>query len=294
MIIVKLIGGLGNQMFQYAAGRHLAHLRNTALKLDLSFLNADAKGAYTKREYELGVFDLTPSFADPAEVEVFKKLAQNRYRRFLFRKFPSLFKWAYMSEGGLHYHSELLNCPANTYVEGFWQSEKYFKGVEAIIRKDFNFRTPPTGLNLDLAQKIKSVESVSLHIRRGDYVSDPNAHSFHGTCPPSYYVSGVERIKQSAKNIELFIFSDDAEWCRKNIVFDLPCTYIDHNSGNKSYEDMRLMSLCKHNIIANSSFSWWGAWLNSNVNKMVIAPKRWFNDPSQQPESIYPENWIKL
>jgi hypothetical protein len=288
------MGGLGNQMFQYAAGRHLAHVHNTELKLDLSFLEADSKGAYTQRHYDLGVFTLTGNFSKTDETESFKKSFNNRYKRFLFRKLPFLFGKAYITESGKNYHTAFLSYPKDTYLSGFWQSEKYFSPIENIIRADFNFKTPPSGLNKELSEKIKSTESVSLHIRRGDYVVNEAVQSYHGVCSPSYYKEGVSKIKAKHKNLELFIFSDDAKWCKQNLVFDLPCTYIEHNPGEKSFEDMRLMSLCKHNIIANSSFSWWGAWLNANPAKIVVAPAKWVSDPADQSEDIFPPNWIKL
>jgi hypothetical protein len=294
MIVVKLMGGLGNQMFQYAAGRSLAHIHKTDLKLDLSFLNADTKGAYTKREYALQIFTLDTNFANSEEVNRFKKLCENRYRRFLFRKLPFLFNRAYITESGAGFHQEFFGYPVHTYLDGFWQSENYFSGIEDIVHNDFNLKQPLQGLNKDLADKITHVNSVSMHIRRGDYVMNESVLNFHGVCPPAYYKEGLEIIKQKEKNIELFVFSDDAAWCKQNLLFDLPCTYIDHNQGDKSFEDMRLMSFCKHNIIANSSFSWWGAWLNKNAGKTVIAPKKWFNDPKVQSPDIYPLNWIKI
>lgn len=293
MIVVKLMGGLGNQMFQYAAGRRLSNLRNTGLKLDLSFLNADTKGAYTKRDYALDVFSIKENFATEEEVISYRRLFQSRYRRFIYRKMPFLFSKAYITESGNKYHKNFINYPANTYLEGFWQSDKYFSGIENTIRNDFSFKDPPKGLNKELADKISNGRSVSLHVRRGDYIINESVKSYHGVCPPSYYMAGLERIKQKEKDPELFIFSDDAEWCRQNLVFDHPTTYIDHNKGEKSFEDMRLMSLCKHNIIANSSFSWWGAWLNKNPDKIVIAPKEWFADPANRSEDIYPKNWLR-
>ncbi|MGZ3865824.1 MAG: alpha-1,2-fucosyltransferase [Bacteroidia bacterium] len=292
MIIVKLMGGLGNQMFQYAAGRYLAHLRDTELKLDLSFLEAEAK-SYTKREFELDIFNIKADRASTDETNTFKKFFSNRYRRFLFRKFPFLFSKAYITESGNHFRPEFLNYPKDTYLEGFWQSEKYFKGISDLIRADFSFKEPLSGLNRELADKINLVQSVSLHVRRGDYIINEQVQNYHGVCSPAYYKEGVAKIQSQIKNPELFIFSDDSEWCKQNLIFDLPCTYIDHNTGKKSFEDMRLMSLCKHNIIANSSFSWWGAWLNKNTEKIVIIPKKWFNDPTHRSEDIYPEKWIR-
>jgi len=294
MIIVKLMGGLGNQLFQYAAGKSLAHLRNTVLKTDLSFLEADTKGAYTKRNYELGVFALENKFATKSKVAPFLEKGKSRLARVAGRLFPSFSDKMYAAESGHDYQTGFINFPADTYLDGFWQSEKYFAGIEEIIRKDFTFKTAPEGKNLELANKIKSVNALSLHVRRGDYVKNKAVMEFHGTCSPEYYAKSVKYISAKIKDLHLFIFSDDADWCRQNLVFDLPSTYIDHNTGDKSYEDMRLMSLCKHHIIANSSFSWWGAWLNPSKEKIVIAPAKWFAAADHQANDIYPSTWIKL
>jgi len=294
MIIVKLMGGLGNQMFQYAAGKSLAHLRNTALKTDLSFLEADTKGAYTKRNYELGIFKLENKFVTKSEIAPFVEKGKSRLARVVGRLLPALSNKMYAAESGHDYQAGFINFPAEAYLDGFWQSEKYFSSIAEIIRKDFTFKYPPEGLNLDLASKIGSVNSVSLHVRRGDYVKNQAVLEFHGTCSPEYYKKGVKHISDKIKDMHLFIFSDDTDWCRQNLVFDLPCTYIDHNTGAKSYEDMRLMSLCKHHIIANSSFSWWGAWLNPSKEKIVIAPEKWFATADHKAKDIYPSAWIKL
>lgn len=292
MIIAKLMGGLGNQMFQYAAGRSLAHSRNTQLKLDLSFLNADTKGAYTKREYELGAFSMEPVFASPDDLAPFAEKRKNKITRILSRLVPS--KNLYVSERGHNYQESFMDFPENTYLDGFWQSEKYFLGIAELIRKDFCFKTAPEGKNLELAERIKKTDSVSLHIRRGDYVRNKAVLEFHGVCQPAYYYAGLKHIQQQSKVSELFIFSDDSEWCRQNLAFDVPCTYVAHNTGAASFEDMRLMSLCRHHVIANSSFSWWGAWLDAREDKVVVAPQKWFAQPGMETKDIYPPTWIRL
>lgn len=291
MIIVKLIGGLGNQMFQYAAGRRLAALHNTSLKIDLSQLKADPNGAYTKRHFELDIFSFVPEFATETDVAPFLKFTRSRVRRVLFRELPFLFSTAYIAESGKDYSPSFEKYPVNTYLDGFWQNEKYFMPVESLIRSEFSFRAPLSGANNDVAQKIQSSNAISLHIRRGDYITNKNANSFHGVCSPEYYQKAVDLLAKKEGDLQLFIFSDDSAWCKDNLHFNYPTTYIDHNTGSNSYLDMQLMGLCKHNVIANSSFSWWGAWLNANKNKTIIAPKNWF---AGQTDSICPPNWIRL
>jgi hypothetical protein len=142
-----------------------------------------------------------------------------------------------------------------------------------------------------LLKRVSSNNSVSVHIRRGDYVSNPHASKFHGTKGLDYYEKAVERIAETVKNPELFVISDDIEWCKENLRLPYKTTHIDGNAG---FEDMHIMSHCAHNIIANSSFSWWAAWLNTNPDKVVIAPKKWFNDESINTEDVVPKTWIRL
>jgi hypothetical protein len=292
MIIVKLMGGLGNQMFQYAIGRNLSALHKTDLKLDLSFLKIDPKGTYTKRNFELEIFNIKAGIASEKDCAPFLRRAGNKYIRTIQRKLPVIFNKTYIAESGHFYHKEFMSYPREAYLDGFWQSEKYFKASEKLIREDFTFKKELGGLNRELAEKIAGVNSISMHVRRGDYVMNEQVLAYHGVCGVEYYRNALEAINEKNTKPELFIFSDDSEWCRQNLKFDANCVYVDHNKGDQSYIDMQLMSLCKHNIIANSSFSWWGAWLNANPDKKVVAPAKWFNDPNAQTPDIYPESWI--
>jgi hypothetical protein len=149
--------------------------------------------------------------------------------------------------------------------------------------------------NEEMAHRIGGEESaVSIHVRRGDYVSDAGTNRFHGTCSVDYYHDAVDRISGFAPASHFFVFSDGIDWAKENLRLRQPVTYVDFNDGEKNYEDLRLMSLCKHHIIANSSFSWWGAWLNPNPDKIVIAPKKWFNDPSINTDDLIPNSWLRL
>ncbi len=292
MIIVKLTGGLGNQMFQYAAGRALAQLHHTELKLDKSYLEKDPKNAYTKREFELDIFSAPLNFVSAAETIKFLKHAENKIYRELYRRFPYLFKSIYAAENAHAYAANFKKYGPNAYLEGYWQSEKYFREIAGTIRKDFSFKAAPDEVNSKLLEKIDNCPSVSLHVRRGDYLTNAAEGTYHDACSTNYYKQAVELLSKNMESLQLFIFSDDIAWCKNSLSFNYPTIYINHNSGKASFEDMRLMSSCKHNIIANSSFSWWAAWLNKNENKQVIAPKNWFRKATNP--DIYPENWIQL
>jgi hypothetical protein len=293
MIIVKLIGGLGNQLFQYAAGRYLSHVHQTDLLLDTSFLNINPDGAYTKRNLELGVFNIDLKIATEADIKKFRIKQSNKISREFQRTLPILYTNLYAAESGVLYQKQFLNFPKNTYLDGFWQCEKYFKSIESVLVNELKPRIPLNEANKYWLTKIQSCESVSIHVRRGDYVSDKTAQSHHGVCSLDYYSQAVELIQKTHKLIEVFVFSDDLDWCKQNLKFT-NTHFVDANQTENFHLDMVLMSHCKHNIIANSSFSWWGAWLNRNKQKIVIAPKQWFSNQSINIQDLIPEQWIKM
>ena len=291
MIIVKLIGGLGNQMFQYATGRSLAVKHKTVLKLDLSFLlDRTPRENFTYRTYELDVFNIQGNIASPSEINRFVPNGINIFN-YIKRKLKLT---KVITESHLNSYEDVLSAPDNSYLDGYWQSEKYFKDIRGIIRSDFSLKPEATSINQEFAKKISSCNSVSLHIRRGDYVSNTEINKFHGVLTLEYYLKSVIKIADCAENPHFFIFSDDHDWAKEHLNFGYPLTFITHNSVENSYEDLRLMSLCKHNIIANSSFSWWGAWLNENPAKIVVAPRKWFNDSSKNTNDLIPNSWIRI
>lgn len=296
MIIVKLMGGLGNQMFQYAAAKRLAWRHGTSLNLDLSFLESKQTGG-TPRRFQLEHLNIIAqkasrmeialmtgkgnSFLETAAVQILQKTGFTKHN-------PNICR-----ETHFHFDPEILALPDNTYLEGYWQSEKYFKGIGAIIRSEFTVKSPLSEKNLALAEIIQATNSVSVHVRRGDYVTDEKTNASHGVCNPDYYLECESRIGHTVNNPHLFVFSDDSEWVIENIRFKHPVTYVSHNSC-EAYQDLRLMSLCKHNIIANSSFSWWGAWLSAHTDKIILVPEKWFNDASLDTRDLIPESWIKV
>jgi len=292
MIIVKLMGGLGNQMFQYAAARALSWRHGVALKLDLTFLESEQVGN-TPRTFELDHLCISAEKASRWEVCKMNGCGTNT----LFKACARLYQMAAGStcyrEQNFNFDPYVLTLPDNVYLEGYWQSENYFVEIKEIVRKELSVKEPLTGKNLDLADEIRSVNAVSLHVRRGDYVHDAKTCMMHGVCDREYYQRAEDRITQTLKTPHFFIFSDDPEWVVDNIKPRHPARYICHNSG-EPYEDLRLMSLCRHHVIANSSFSWWGAWLSNDPDKLVIAPDRWFNNPSINTSDLTPADWQRL
>ena len=295
MIISQLTGGLGNQMFQYALGRVLSLQKNAELKLDTSTFSAIA-GVDTPREYELDVFKIPIEVANEVECKKLGKpnpyiLILNCYLHTKLNPYPK----SLIQEGSHRYHPEIFDHAGDVYLSGYWQTEKYYKGYEKVIRQDFSRRAGPISpKNKLLRHQIEGCTSVSVHVRRGDYVTNAAANAFHGTCDVGYYRHAMKYIEQYVKNPTYFVFSDDAEWAARHIVNSHKTVYISHNTGHDAHEDMRLMASCHHNIIANSSFSWWGAWLNDNPGKIVIAPKQWFRDKKTSTKDLIPSLWVRL
>jgi hypothetical protein len=290
MIYTKLIGGLGNQMFQYAVGRHLAKKHGTSLILDASGYENQTAGD-TPREYELGSFKHLGTVAGAEELRKIR-IATNpsAIDKMLIRKSGL----NVIREEGFPFQPAVLDAPDDSYLIGYWQTEKYFADIREELLKDFTLANEPDEANRKTAEAIASCVAVSLHVRRGDYVTNENAAKFHGMTTLDYYREAIATMAEKVKKPHFFVFSDDPEWCQKNLKSDHPMTYVTNNAGDKGYEDMRLMRQCQHHIIANSSFSWWGAWLNPSRGKVVIAPGHWFNDTSVDTKDIYAQGWIKI
>lgn len=290
MVITRLIGGLGNQMFQYAAGRSLALRHSSEFKLDVTAL-----GRSESRRYELDSYTIAASVAAPEELVAFegvsgmwRKCAEQLLDHVLGRS-----SMRHYREPHFHFDPGLAKQRPPVLIDGYWQSERYFKDVAETIRAELTPRDPLEPANAATAAEIDRVEAVSVHVRRGDYVSNARTNAYHGTCPLDYYRRAVEYIKARTSKPHLFVFSDDTAWTCANLRSDLPTTYIDANP-NRGFRDMQLMSRCRHHIIANSSFSWWGAWLNPSPHKIVVAPRRWFAGSANDTCDLLPADWVRL
>jgi len=294
LIIVKLMGGLGNQMFQYAAARRLAHHHGVELKLDLSFLEENTE-VITRRKYELGHLNITAAIATRAEVAEYTRKPRHVLARILDRctgrteSLPS-----YIREASFDFWPGLLEAPDNSYLDGYWQSDRYFRDIGGLLREEFQVVTAQDQWNKEMVERITGENAVSLHVRRGDYVSDKATSEFHGTCSLKYYHDAVTAVTGSLPSPTFFVFSDDQAWVKANLGLPKGTVYMDHNPPDKGCEDLRLMKLCRHFIIANSSFSWWGAWLGNAPEKMVIAPRNWFNSPGMNTDDLLPVSWCRL
>jgi hypothetical protein len=296
MIIVKLMGGLGNQMFQYALGRHLSEIHKVTLKFDQHFLiDRTPRPDFTYRDYELGIFKINESFASVGEV---RRFCPRGFWPRLWLKLNLIFtnKEIKKEEQDRYYpfDASVLKAGSNTYLDGFWQSGEYFKDISDILKKEFQFKESPHANIISYLDKIKGSNSISIHIRRGDYVTSKSISNYHGVCSLDYYNNSVKYVAEKIDHPEFFVFSDDIEWAKQNLKINFPHLFIQNDRSVPAYEDMRLMTACKHNIIANSSFSWWAAWLNNNPEKIVVAPLKWFVDPTYNVDNLVPANWVKI
>lgn len=292
MIIVRIIGGLGNQMFQYAAGRALSLSRGQTIRVDIS----DFDGYALHQGFELQrIFDCQAQIASAADVRgMLGWRAAPMARRLLARPgFAMLRGRNFVVEPHFNYWPGIRDVSEDVYLQGYWQSEKYFLGAADAIRADFAFRQPMSEADAAVADRIGRCPAVSLHVRRGDYVSDPKTRAVLGPCSLDYYRAASRYIAGRIDAPAFFVFSDDIPWVRDNLDIGFPCHYIDHNRGADSFNDMRLMSLCRHHIVANSSFSWWGAWLNPRLDKIVVAPRKWFAR-GDRVDSLFPDSWVTL
>lgn len=297
MICIELFGGLGNQMFQYAFGAALAETRNTNLVLDTTSLDHPTEvDGTTPRLYGLNIF---PNIIAPKVSGNDLKKAKPLYLRmlnYLVYKLTGngIRHSQYYIQNAFFYDEKIARISKQCYVTGYWQSYKYLLSCDALIRSHFQFPVIKDEDNLRFIEQIESTESVSIHIRRSDYLKAYNLET-HGICSLSYYQSAIDYISKKITNPVFFIFSDDMDWVVENIGIQYPHFYVNHNRGQDSYRDMQLMAACKHNIIANSSFSWWGGWLNDTPAKIIVAPAKWFNNKKGFVYSdLVPPTWISL
>jgi len=293
MVVSRLKGGLGNQLFQYAIGRQIAYKQDCELKLDLSYFTNQVN--VTPREYKLGFFSIKADIATPKDIsKVLGSPLIRSLRRRCWKWGIDIFKWNQKDENGFEFQPELLNYKGSVLMNGYWQNDDYFSEIRDVILTEITLKSENlTSLYIENINDIEQSDSVSIHIRRGDYVTNKVSSIFF-VCPLEYYIDAITYIKKRVSKPKFYIFSDDLDWCKDNLDIELIGNDAQFVSGYQDYEDLWLMSKCKHQIIANSSFSWWAAWLNKNTNKIVIAPENWFKNADLQNQHIVPTDWLRL
>jgi len=289
MVLVELAGGLGNQMFQYAFGRSIAIRNNTDLYFDLRFLeNKNQQSDFTYRDYALNIFKLRAEVLTEENYLKADRLKKSVRSKFFRKTIPM---WSnYIKEDSKRYHPNYKKASNNTYLKGYWQNPRYFRHLVKDLRKEFEFPTIKSPVTKDLEYLIKSnSKSVSVHVRRGDYT---NILANLLACDTNYYTRAIDYIDQQVSEAKYFFFSDDIDWVKENLSIPDGSLFVDQSYTKKDFEDMYLMTQCHHHIIANSSFSWWGAWLSEYSNKTVVAPKNW--DGRRKSVDIIESNWKLL
>jgi hypothetical protein len=285
MIVSQINGGVGNQMFQYAAGKTLACLNNTILKLDVSEFDEHKLRSFDLFSFEANIISATKSdINDLLPSTNFEKASQY---------FLPLKKRTYYREKAFSFDDKVLRLGKNVFLKGYFQSEKYFLPAKNIIRKDFTLKTDIINHLKEFGFQLRNQTSVSIHVRRGDFSKDPEIAEYHGTLEKDYYNSAIDLVTSKVSAPVCYLFSDDIDWVKQNLVID-GAIYVSNTITKNHIEDLYLMSQCRHNIIANSSFSWWGAWLNDNPRKVVVAPEKWFNKGPKDTQDIIPAEWYKL
>lgn len=292
MIIVRLSGGMGNQMFQYAMGRALSIRNKTMLGLDLhDLLDRTPRPGFMFRDYDLDLFTIAAEVIPQSGVPFW-------YRSWGTGKialYTTLFRRKFFGgkgrEKGFKLDLGILSLGPDTYLDGYWQSYKYFESIADVIRRDFTLQNSLSLPIQALQREIEAKNAVCLHVRRGDYVGN----SFHETVFKDYYDQALAILTSKTSIEHIYIFSDDIAWCRDNLTFPFPVTFVgDEYAGERASGHLALMRACSHFIIPNSSFSWWAAWLSVRPDKIVIAPKKWFTDESIDTSDRIPEDWIRI
>ena len=294
MVIVRLSCGLGNQMFQYAFGRSLAILNQTELKLDLTHYRE-----FEGRSFALDIFNINAGVASVDAIVSISGCTPGTRKKGLCKHLDRFLRFLnpkdhrrIIRERHFHFDPHALEVRGNIYImEGYWQSPRYFEAISDIIRKEFSFKNPPDTRNARLLEEMAATESVAVHVRRGDYVG----HSrFDHEGILAYYRKCAEELSSTVKEPLFYVFSDDPIWTRANLTLKGDVVFVDHNCGMQDHEDLRLMSGCKHQIITNSTFSWWGAWLNVYPRKLVYVPRPWYKGTGRDCRDIAPKLWKRM
>ena len=287
MIIVRIIGGLGNQMFQYAAARALALETGLEVKIDTTWYDEKRFAGDSPREFGLDAFDVKLPKATKEEVTALKGLSYQA------RKYAAKVRRRLVGEN-FGFDPAFFATPDGTYLEGYWQSAAYFEKHAAVIREDFQLSRGFGTIGEALADEIGSGEdAVSIHVRRGDYVSNSKVSRTYGVLGQEYYAAAAARVAKEVPGPRFFVFSDDIDWVRDNLRVGEAARFVSGSSLTPQ-EEVLLMSRCRNHVIANSSFGWWGAWLDASPEKLVIAPRKWFVSWRLRHRRTVPDNWIRL
>ncbi len=283
-------------MFQYATARALAHRNKTNVKLDLTLLKKpELKSRDTHRDFELGAFKIKAEIASPKEVNRYNLQSTNIVKRVMRRLRNTVYNPCVYIHFGAEFQEDLLALENDSCIVGSFQSEKYFSAIESTIREEFSFKDTSVFKSNDHIHDIRATNSVAVHIRRGDYVENEKYSKTLGAKGLGYYEKAFEVISQKVPDPVLFVFSDDIAWCKAHLKAPFPVQYVsDANKADDAWKDLLLLSSCKHFIIPNSTFGWWGAWLGNADEKIVLAPAQWSANGTLDSRDRIPDRWITI
>lgn len=284
------MGGLGNQFFQYAYGRALAYRNRTTLKLDISWYDS-----HPKRRYSLDQFKIAATTAGDEDIgNVLRRRngVLGKVDAGLQRLKP-YYKRRYVRERVLSFDPNIARLSHDAYLVGYWGSPRYFSSIAEVLRAELTLAYAMDSTNASYVQQIMNCNSVSVHVRRGDYV-EARQQALFGLLPVTYYQRAIHYLATQLKDPHFFVFSDDIEWCRESIQIDYAHDFVSSADGNADYIDFTLLNSCRHHIIANSTFSWWGAWLSQWNGRVVVAPRQWYADSRYSAHDLVPEEWIRF
>ena len=296
MIIIQLLGGLGNQMFQYALGRRLANDFQTTFSVDRFLLEDHSTGRHAvNRNFDLDIFAADIPRANILMTMKYSAWGLPRPLRPVARALGVTNEGRQTLERSFGFDSDVLRCGPDAYISGTWQSIRYFDSIEEILKEDFQFRHPIMPEALHIEKAICGTNAICLHVRRTDFLSHKDSKNPLGFVGLDYYRNGVKRILEESSDAEFFVFSDDLEWCREELTFVPRITFVSGQyAGVKCSSYLQLMKMCRHFLIPNSTFSWWAAWLCPHASKTVYVPDQWFRDPKMDASGLYPEGWIRI
>lgn len=281
MVISRITSGLGNQLFQYACGRAVSLRQGVPLKLDLGNFRD-----FQNRRYGLDAFRIEATEATPDEI---RELLNTD--TFWHRLTTPPARRRVRHEQGFAFDETILQAGPDVYLSGYWQSPRYFADGEAALRRELTWWMPPPAETRRFLEKMDDRTAVAVHVRRGDYVSNPGYAKRFGALPPTYYERALGYLADRVEGLHAFVFSDEPAWVKIHFPQTVPLTIVE---GNPATEDLRLMAACRYHVIANSTFSWWGAWLAPFPDKTVLAPARFFNDPNLPDRDLVPDDWVRI
>lgn len=290
MIVTRLDGGLGNQMFQYAFGLQIAKRYGTELYLDLSSYQSRPKHGFALDCWMTQHRAVDDAVRQRLPRQYRSSVREHALRRFLDRFNPLLLRR--VKEKPFGFHADKLNAPDNSFLVGYWQSERYFPDVREELRAQFQPKQALSSQTQCTIEAMSSEPSIAIHIRRGDYVQSRSAAAIYRSLPlASYYEPCVNAWLRKHPTGKAYVFSNDLDWCRQQLQLPCPVHFIGHVSASHAYEDMVMMSKAQALVIANSTFSWWSAWLNTRLDREIYAPRRWFHPGTLDGRNVNCADW---